>query len=556
MHSVDWSAVTPREFEEVCMHLLRCLGFFDLQLYGQQDRDRDIVGKKIEKIGLMRKTRTWIIQCKRYISKSVSASDVANSLNWVKDVHQPDCFLLIAASNLTSSAKDYLKEAEKKYPFRTYIMEKQDVERHIIHNLERLAPVLPDKLYTQIAQMDGRKVPGSFEEWKIGQEYAREMKEICTLSKNYRVLVVGDILLDHVLIGDIASSTVVQPHGEELMTYTSSGGEEFERFSPGGAAWTAKTLSHLCKVILVGLLGNDHEANLVKMKLKEEPSVELKEIVAEGTPTIRKHYFVIKSKGEIPCIYKVRFDREDSEAMGKLMKPGGKLIDEVEKTVVSIMSGSEKIDAIVIDDYEKGLVTRELVETISELAKKNNSLLFVDPKYDWKKFVQSDIHTIIPNVREALFGIGWNVEKVEKCQNADIKDVATYAKALVDKYPNCRNFVIKADQRGAIYISKKTKEKNPIDTFIVSAINVGKKDFITGICCGGVFDAYLVAGVLTNHNKPEKSNMEELVSLANFAAGLRCEKHLGSPTKVEDVIQALEEKKYAMPVSIKLSLGA
>jgi len=73
-------------------------------------------------------------------------------------------------------------------------------------------------------------------------------------------------------------------------------------------------------------------------------------------------------------------------------------------------------------------------------------------------------------VREALFGSGLDPRHVEEYEDSGVNDVVTFFDSLIDKYPNCRNFVIKADQDGAICISEENKKNRPIDPFIIDAI--------------------------------------------------------------------------------------
>ncbi|MDI6826831.1 MAG: hypothetical protein QMD36_06680 [Candidatus Aenigmarchaeota archaeon] len=231
------------------------------------------------------------------------------------------------------------------------------------------------------------------------------------------VLVIGDVMLDHVLYGRIAGFTEVLNHGlsvylQESLTepYITPAGLESENFSPGGAAWLARALAEVAEVTLLGIIGSkkncieekepDYEGKRLIESLHEK--VDFKYILGDKAPTICKNYFLLPKKEEPRIGYTgVRLDREDRKLMYKEVEEF--LADQIITCVKNVLE-TKRTDAIVIDDYEKGVISPKVLREIARLRR--NVSIFIDPKYDWHKFEGIEISAILPNIKEALFGSG------------------------------------------------------------------------------------------------------------------------------------------------------
>lgn len=351
-----------------------------------------------------------------------------------------------------------------------------------------------------------------------------------------RILVVGDVMLDHVLYGlPKPPPKRVQKH-DLVNVFYSIGGVEDETYTPGGAAWAAAALSEFARVRLIGIVGNDWEAEKLEEELGKR-KVKFMPIVAEKAPTTRKQYFFFKPGWEREGRWKAhtRFDRENIDLLKKTISESleKKIIMEIRKNL------SWKPHGILIDDYEKGFVTENILVEISNLAKAGkNTQIFVDPKYHWEIFSRLKIDTICPNVREALFGSGLRSEDTVNRKEGviNLQLIMKYLLRLPRKY-RCNIFVIKADDRGAVMLEREDESAYNLRT--VEALDVTRTK-TTGICSGGVFDAVLFIGQLGGFN------LIDCVTLANFAAGLRCNKKLGFPVKVAEIRDGLP--KYNLPL--------
>jgi D-beta-D-heptose 7-phosphate kinase/D-beta-D-heptose 1-phosphate adenosyltransferase len=358
-------------------------------------------------------------------------------------------------------------------------------------------------------------------------------QELCEKYKKREkyILIIGDVMLDHRMKGKKAKFDKVEGHevGEDFMLHGQSG----EHKTPGGASNVACAFSKVSDVTLIGVISSDssdYEGKTLKERCKENFTFDPVEI--PGILTTTKIYFEYPDQQGKTGV--VRFNREDSKLMEK------KCLEYKDIVINKIKEAAKNSDCIVIKDHEKGFITADLVKKISEIANDNKIPLFVDPKYNWNKFNNVDIKAILPNIKEASFGLlREGDEPIEEIKEDEITRRQTDSKLfpgdykkLVDKYPKCKNFIIKADIKGAFIASKDIDNgKKPED---ILALPLNDREFETGIGCGDVFDAYAIIGILNRHT------LEESILFANFAAGLRAKRSLGeviSPDEIKDMLE-------------------
>lgn len=130
---IRWENITPTEFEELCYILLEENGFTNLEWYGKSggDRGRDIIAQKeVRLIGNTTELQTWLCQSKRYTSKKISKTDLAESLNSARE-HGIDYFLLAISETLSADIKDWLKTIKSDYSFGIVLWEDIDLRREV-----------------------------------------------------------------------------------------------------------------------------------------------------------------------------------------------------------------------------------------------------------------------------------------------------------------------------------------------------------------------------------------------------------------------------------------
>ena len=198
-----------------------------------------------------------------------------------------------------------------------------------------------------------------------------------------RILVVGDVMLDHFVWGNVrrispeAPVPVVEVVRETLF--------------PGGAANVARNLSPFTRhSFIMGRVGRDNEAQSLCGLLNGEGVSTDTLIVNSTLPTISKTRIAARQQ-QI-----VRVDRE------VLKQLDAEELAEVEKLVREKI---DDLDAIIIEDYGKGFVTQALVELLVRLATESGKLLTVDPSprnpLDWR-----GASLVKPNRLEAFAAAG------------------------------------------------------------------------------------------------------------------------------------------------------
>ncbi|HOK40357.1 MAG TPA: D-glycero-beta-D-manno-heptose-7-phosphate kinase [bacterium] len=214
-----------------------------------------------------------------------------------------------------------------------------------------------------------------------------ELKNIINNFKKISVLIIGDIIFDEYIWGEvnrISPEAPVPVVNVKKITY-----------ALGGAANVAKNISELAnKVYLCGIIGDDEYGERIKKIIKENNIISDYIIIDNSRPTIRKTRVLAQSQQV------VRIDNEKIEAINL----------DIEKQIINYTHKIlPDINVVILSDYAKGLLTSSLIKKIIFIAKKNNKILVVDPKVEnFNYFKQADIMT--PNKSEASRGIGITIK--------------------------------------------------------------------------------------------------------------------------------------------------
>lgn len=184
------------------------------------------------------------------------------------------------------------------------------------------------------------------------------MKEIIQKFKGKKVLVIGDLMLDKLIFGDVER---ISPEAPVQVVNVKK-----ETFVPGGAANTANNVVSLGGIAhLSGILGNDDSMKILvkefdKRKINHEFSV-----IDDLRPTTKKVRIVARSQ------QLVRVDYEDDKTIDEFIE---KKLKEKIKQIIS------NVDAVIISDYSKGLNSEEFMQFVINLAKENKKPVIVDSK--------------------------------------------------------------------------------------------------------------------------------------------------------------------------------
>ena len=183
------------------------------------------------------------------------------------------------------------------------------------------------------------------------------MQELLGKIARLRILVVGDLMLDHYLWGD---ATRISPEAPVPVVKA-----DRDTYTAGGAANVASNLRALgVAVDLVGAVGADAGAEKLRAILGAR-GVLLDDILPDpARSTIQKTR--VMCRNQQLC----RIDREDAPSAYALPA------DYVAKTLPARIAAA---DAVIISDYAKGVVTSDLIRAIRRLAGPDK-LIALDPK--------------------------------------------------------------------------------------------------------------------------------------------------------------------------------
>jgi D-beta-D-heptose 7-phosphate kinase/D-beta-D-heptose 1-phosphate adenosyltransferase len=196
--------------------------------------------------------------------------------------------------------------------------------------------------------------------------------------KDARVLLVGDLIMDHFIWGDVKR---ISPEAPVPVVDVVS-----ESILLGGAANVANNICSLRgKALICGVIGNDDDGRNLIHELRVRSISNDGIIVEKGRPTTIKTRIIAHNQQV------VRFDREKKD--GIKTETMVAVVDYLKKTI-------KTIDVVVISDYSKGLITKELVRKIVNLGRRNGKIIVVDPKVSHLDFYRGAT-VVTPNNEEA-----------------------------------------------------------------------------------------------------------------------------------------------------------
>ena len=155
---------------------------------------------------------------------------------------------------------------------------------------------------------------------------------------------------------------------------------------PGGAANVGRNLSGIGgHVSLIGCIGNDRAGKSLTDALSISPQIGFFPIVCDDRPTTQKSRFLASGQQMLRVDDEVTRPLTDTQT--------SHLLTQAE----SVLEDSE---LLIISDYAKGAITKNLMEKIIMLCNEKNKIIVIDPKPKHKMFYKNAT-LIAPNHKEA-----------------------------------------------------------------------------------------------------------------------------------------------------------
>jgi rfaE bifunctional protein kinase chain/domain len=251
--------------------------------------------------------------------------------------------------------------------------------------------------------------------------------------------------------------------------------------SPGGAANVALNLSKLsANAHILAIVGDDNESKLLEDSLiKDGVKVKFIKDIKKSTTTKTR---IIAHGQQV-----VRTDYENKNDITS---------EQIENIKDALYDLSTEIDAIIIEDYNKGILVKDCIETILEMAAKHNLPVYVDPKRD-NFFVYNKIRLFKPNMFE--FESMINFDK----QNKSFEELGKQLREKID----AEILMITRGEEGVTLFTD-----NNVQTIGTKARKVHD--------VSGAGDTAISAFVLSDLSG---ASIEESAMISNYAAGRVCE---------------------------------
>lgn len=193
-----------------------------------------------------------------------------------------------------------------------------------------------------------------------------------------RILVIGDIILDEYIWGDVSR---ISPEAPVPVVNIM---DETRRL--GGAANVLNNIVSLGgQAVLCGVVGSDESGSYMNEQ------IEALGVTPEGIIIDQQRCTSVKTRVIAHNQQVVRFDRETRKPVE---------IDSIKKLIKTVKDNLKRIDAIIIADYGKGVVSSKLIGDIKKLISETDIILAVDPKIENFKYYK-EVDIITPNHHEA-----------------------------------------------------------------------------------------------------------------------------------------------------------
>ncbi|MGL4955910.1 MAG: bifunctional heptose 7-phosphate kinase/heptose 1-phosphate adenyltransferase [Bacteroidales bacterium] len=295
-----------------------------------------------------------------------------------------------------------------------------------------------------------------------------------------QVLVIGDVMIDAYMWGKVDR---ISPEAPVPILESTRHENRL-----GGAANVALNLQAMgATPLLCSIIGNDERSQTFK-SLLEFKNLTLAGILTDATRRTTTKTRIISGSQHL-----LRIDEE-------ITKP---LHEDLQKKFFAHIEGiiaNEKVDAIIFEDYDKGILTPQLIESIVALAQSNNIPTLVDPKK--RNFLSYKNVTLFkPNFKELCEGLKLDVDK--KSYEAIFEAASELNKQMGVGYA-----MITLSERGVLITDGKTYSAIPAEHRNITDVS-GAGDTVISVA-----SLCLAAGL----------SEKIIASIANLAGGLVCEK--------------------------------
>lgn len=312
-----------------------------------------------------------------------------------------------------------------------------------------------------------------------------------------KVLVIGDVMVDSYIWGKVSRISPEAPVPVVLA--------ERKEKRLGGAANVALNVQALgATPIPCAIVGDDVDGAFFLDRLKERG------IPSKGVITSQERVTTVKERVLSGSHQLLRVDSESDKDMSPI---------EQKAMLAHITKLLPEVDVVIFEDYDKGVLNKEVIaHTITE-ANKRGIPTVVDPKK--RNFLDYQGATLFkPNLKELREGMKLDVDPT------DLDSVRSASLALQEAL-SCQMVMVTLSEHGVYIKDNGDSHLIPAHVRQISDVSGAGDTVISVVACG------LAAGL----------EAQKTAALANLAGGLVCE-HVGVvPINKEELIEEIEEEK-------------
>jgi len=210
-----------------------------------------------------------------------------------------------------------------------------------------------------------------------------------------RIGVVGDLMLDRYYWGSISR---ISPEAPVPVVEVESQSTRL-----GGAANVANNIASLGGIpLMIGVIGDDSGGKRLRSIVEEAGFPTAGLVIDKSRPTTTKTRVIAHSQ------HVVRIDQEVKNDVGK---------EILAKILDTLRAELSTLDAIILEDYNKGVVVKNLIREISALARKAGKTVTVDPKFH-NFFEYTNVTVFKPNRKETEEALGRRLTDVRSIEEA------------------------------------------------------------------------------------------------------------------------------------------
>lgn len=322
------------------------------------------------------------------------------------------------------------------------------------------------------------------------------MKHIIESFKNLSVLVIGDVMIDEYMWGKVER---ISPEAPIPIVAVERKEERL-----GGAANVALNIKSLgANALIASIIGNDTRSKrfkelCVNTKLQTNGIIESK-----YRPTTTKTRIIGHNQ------HLLRVDEEITTPLSETEE-----VLFIER--INELFSSHKIDAVIFEDYDKGCITKKVIDTTLTIAKSLAIPVTVDPKH--RNFMMyKGVDLFKPNLKELAIGLKIDVHKEKLLQQ-----LPSICQEFMQRQHH-KTMMVTLSELGMFIINE--HEQYHIHTQVRDLADVS-----------GAGDTVIATATLC---LVQKLKLYDIAKIANIAAGIVCEKVGVVPIEKDELIKRL-----------------